>query len=173
MALLGQIHQEPYQRTRRKKSRYDYRLPERQRITTVEKWIKGKYQQILSAQYVEGTRKASRLHLFSGEQLVIIELQKDGTYMSTRLLPTLTRRKVIGLQFNQRTGTLTWHEINVDATVGPQQKCSIEEPLLTTAGLLLFFPIGWFFIPFQAQLKSIAKSWGSILDSAQDAYSER
>lgn len=175
MALLGKLHKESYRKIRRRRRRSypEYQPPERQRITKVEKFVKGNYEQIIAAKYVEGTRKAKRLELYSGTDLAVIELQKDNSYTITRLHPTSSTRKVVELKFNQRTGTLTWFEVNDDGTVGPEQRCGIEEEILTTAALLLFFPIGWFLIPFRPQLRSISKSWNSLLDSAADAYSER
>lgn len=173
MALLGQIHRESYRKPRRRKhSRPEYQRLERKRITKVEKFVKNGYEQILSAQYIEGTRRASRLELYSGKRLAVIELENDS-YKITYAHPTPHTRKVVELKFNQRTGTLTWHELEDDGTVGPEQKCTIESPLLSTAALLLFFPIGWFILPFRPQLSSISESWNSLLDSAADAYSER
>ncbi len=173
MALLGRTHKETYRRTRRRRNRQNYPRPERQRITKLEKFEKDGYKQILSVQYVEGTRRAKRLELYSGEELAVIELQKDNSYTITRMHPTPTTTKVVGRRFNQRTGTLTWFEVDNDGVVGPEQICTIESPLLSTAALLLFFPIGWFLIPFRSQLSSISQSWNSLLDAACDAYSER
>ncbi|MBX9878078.1 MAG: hypothetical protein K2Y22_06420 [Candidatus Obscuribacterales bacterium] len=173
MALIGRINRESYRKTRRRKrSRTEFRLPERQRITTVEKYARNGYEHILSAQYVDGTRRASRLELYSGKRLAVIELENDS-YKITYAHPTPYTRKVVELKFNQRIGTLTWHELEDDGTVGPKQKCTIEEPLLSTAFLLLLFPIGWCILPFRSQLSSISQSWNSLLDSVADAYSER
>lgn len=172
MALLGTITRESYLKTswRKRRPAHPYDRPrERQRITKVEKWVKGKLEQTLTVQYVDGTREPKHLELYSGKERIVIELQPDNTYLATYPL----YRKVVNLKFNQRNGDLTWNEVSIDGTVGPEQICTIDVPLLSTVALLLFFPIGWFLIPFQPQLKSIAKSWNSLLDSFADAYSTR
>lgn len=173
MALAGRLHQETYLRTRRRKQQNPFRFGERKRITAIDKLDNKGHKRILSATYVEGTRKAKRLELYSGKELAIIELQADKSYTITRMHPVVETKKVIGLQFNQRTGTLTWFEVEQDGTTSTQQKLTIESRLLSRAALLLFFPIGWFLLPFRQQLDSISDSWNSLADAFEDAYSER
>ncbi len=181
MALLGRLTKESYRKTRarpRHRSRDRlvdyYRRKERQRITKVEQWVcKDTYEEILSVLYVERTRKPSLLSIHKNEMHAAIRLMKDGTYVYEQLDdPTSTPVKVVNVRLNQRTGKLNWNELLDDGTVGPEQECSIRDEL-SVGLLLLAFPIGWFILANRAQVKSIKKSWESILDAFHDAYSER
>ena len=180
MALLGRLTKESYLKTRprRRRSRnrmaYEHRHKERQRITKVEQWVgKDTYEVILSVMYVEGTRKPSLLTIQKNKRHAAIMLMEDGTYIYDQLDdPSATPVKVTNVRLNQRTGRLNWNELLDDGTVGPEQECSIRDEL-SVGLLLLAFPIGWFILANRAQVKSIKKSWESILDAAHDAYSER
>lgn len=180
MALLGRLTKESYLNTRPSRRRNrdrladEYRRKDRQRITHVEQWVgKDTYETLLLVTYEEGTRKPRVLTIHKNKTWAAIILMKDGTYTYERLDdPASTPVKVVNVRLNQRTGKLNWNELHDDGTVGPEQECSVRDDL-SVGLLLLAFPIGWFILANRAQVKSIKKSWESILDAAHDAYSER
>lgn len=172
MPLLGKIERETYLKPSRRRNQ-SYQRPERQRITTVEQWVDtNKYKQILTVEYVEGTRKPTLLKLYKnkGKECAVIMLMGKGTYQYLQFgQPPI---EVVNVRLNQRTGKLTFNELELDGTIGPEQEHGIQDDI-PTGLLLLAFPIGWFILCNRAQIRSIRKSWESILDAASDAYSVR